>query len=297
MIHLYALDPERWEDFKVKREVGETARWRVGHFTVSENDQERAYYLRQGRDCGVGDFTALYYRKEHPRYTLDAEIDSHQMLETGWRPMMSDSKAEIMDHLPFLDKAALLGEEGEILITGLGLGMAAEACLNFGNRVTVVDCDPEVIELVASQIDNPRLRIIEADAWEWEPDRTFDLAWHDIWATITASNVVEMKRMKRKYRASVRYWQGCWAWERCKWMDRMENRTDPTGLNRMLADGDYRITMLRLLGALQPDQLWASLQDAEAKFVREHGRPSGQDPRHLFHALTDRTAPGERKLP
>jgi hypothetical protein len=291
---LYMIDPANWEDFKVKREPGQVGHWKIDHFTIEPDKLEYWYHHSKGRDPGLGDFTGLYYQREHPAYqraVQDEYSGKHQ-----WFPMMSDTKAEVVDHFEFLDKVAMATEWGEdtsVCITGLGLGLVAEHCLRMGvGSVTVVDVDPEVIELVAGQIDHPNLRVIQADAYTWQPDRKFDFVWHDIWATISDANWPEMQRIRENYRRATRYWQGCWAYERVKWMCRTE-RQDPTGILRMLREplldeNGARSISLYVQAQTNPEEAWAYLANvAEQKgnltFVR-----------HLWQSMTGSRPPGER---
>jgi hypothetical protein len=74
---------------------------------------------------------------------------------------------------------------GHVLIFGLGMGWAAAACaaLPAVRSVTVVEKDPEVIALNASldpfaqlpDAARAKLRLIEADAFDYVPDRPVDL--------------------------------------------------------------------------------------------------------------------------
>lgn len=293
MKSLYNLGLDEWEKFKVQREPGETAHWRVKEFVIEPRSGEYLKHQLDGRDTGLGTFTGLYYKADHPEYAHSEAVEGAYDWHPGsreWLPMMSDTRAEITDHFEFLDKCAWSGSESlSVLITGLGLGMVAEAALRMGvGHVTVVERDPEVIELIAGQIDHPNLRVVEADAFTWQPDRHFDLAWHDIWPVISASNLPEMERMKRHYRPFVDAWQGCWLYERVKWMVRCE-RADPTGILRMLRDpiGDARGVVMFIEAQQQPEIVWQHLAEK-----------AGDDPekvryvRWLFHQMTGRAAPG-----
>ncbi|MDX2043194.1 MAG: class I SAM-dependent methyltransferase [Acidobacteriota bacterium] len=108
---------------------------------------------------------------------------------------------------------------GEILITGLGLGLIAEAMLRPANspvsRITIIEFSPDVIRLVAPYIQSRypnKVEIIEADAFTWQPltGKRFTVGWHDIWPNPTASsNDEEMERLETHYR-NYCDWQGFW---------------------------------------------------------------------------------------
>jgi hypothetical protein len=131
---------------------------------------------------------------------------------------MSDTPSEIAGHMKFLEVA-----HGRVLITGLGLGMVVSAHLkaDIRNSAVVVEKSPDVIRLVGSQLVERwprRLRIVEADAFEWPCDTFFEYAWHDIWPDIRPDNVVEMDRLREKYAYWVNEEQMCWAENRCRAM-------------------------------------------------------------------------------
>ena len=111
---------------------------------------------------------------------------------------------------------------GEILITGLGLGLVAEAILRApeGNvtRITIVEQSADVIQLVAPFLQErygKKLEIVEGDAFLWRPpaDRHFTVGWHDIWPDpAAATNADEMMELERHHSAWCD-WQGFWPQE------------------------------------------------------------------------------------
>jgi hypothetical protein len=94
--------------------------------------------------------------------------------------VMHDVPYELKKHLIFARRAY-----GHVLITGLGLGCIARACLANPNvqRVTVIEKSSDVLKLVAQYMPTARLHIVQADATEWvkENGAGFDCAWHDLW--------------------------------------------------------------------------------------------------------------------
>jgi precorrin-6B methylase 2 len=129
------------------------------------------------------------------------------------RIWMSDTPAEQLDHSEFVLKA-----HGHILITGLGIGMVAAACLRKPEvkSIIVIERQPEVIQLVAptlqkmAEVAGKPLQIIEADALKWKPNQKFDLAWHDIWPDICADNAESMDQIIEWYCTHVHEEQSCW---------------------------------------------------------------------------------------
>lgn len=108
---------------------------------------------------------------------------------------------------------------GEILITGLGLGLVAEAILrepaNNVTRITLIERSPDVIRLVAPYLETRypgQIEVIEADAFSWEPPegRFFAVGWHDIWPDPASPNVAEEINQLREHYRPWCEWQGSW---------------------------------------------------------------------------------------
>lgn len=111
---------------------------------------------------------------------------------------MSDTHDEINDFLPFAVHA-----RGSVLVTGLGLGCTVNALLANPavSAVTVLEIDSDVIALVGSQIANPALTIIHANALTYKPSagERYDCAWHDIWPNLCTDNLEEMTKLSRRW--------------------------------------------------------------------------------------------------
>lgn len=108
---------------------------------------------------------------------------------------------------------------GHVLIFGLGMGWAAAATAyrSTVTSVTVVESDPELIELHAgldlfSQLPDPartKLRVVEGDAFTYVPDRQVDLLMPDIWLPLVSDGrVEEVRRMQANVQARAIYFWG-----------------------------------------------------------------------------------------
>lgn len=108
---------------------------------------------------------------------------------------------------------------GNILITGLGLGMIVESIFadprDHSHSVTVVEFSSDVIRLVGPHLKSrygDRLHIVHADAFSWTPPAgyRFSVGWHDIWPNPVGPVVAkEMETLERLY-SDCCDWQGCW---------------------------------------------------------------------------------------
>ncbi len=188
---------------------GISGRWEVKTFEVSE---EKA---------------ALFNLREDVRGTgRHVEAGTYKKLSRHGLVIMSNTPAEISDHVDFINEAKQRG--GHILINGLGLGVALKEILKSEavESVTVVEESQDVISLVATTyLKDSRVSIIEADAFEYEPpaDKKYSAVWHDIWDSICSENLREMSKLCRKYR-KLTDWQGCWAREECRIQKRKEDQ-------------------------------------------------------------------------
>lgn len=145
---------------------------------------------------------------------------------------MSDTQSEIEDHFPFFDR---VGGGDHVLITGLGLGVAVVGAIKMGaETIHVVELNEDVRDLIAPQMqDYAEARGVEfhtfiGDARTWEPPEgvSYDLAWHDIWPTISDDNLTEMEAMRDHYGPYVDGPQECWAEDHCAMMQRIMAHVD-----------------------------------------------------------------------
>jgi hypothetical protein len=173
--------------------------WSIQHFTVSEEEAKRFNFSlifsgHGSRSIRAGEYTKLVHK------------------ERG--VVMSDTPAEMSDHSYFVRKA-----KGSVLINGLGLGMVLYNCAlkEEVSKITVIEIDADIIELVGSQYKNQfdgKLNIIHSDALEYIPPKgiRYDCVWHDIWDNICLDNWEEYKKLHRKYGRRCNY-QNSW----CRW--------------------------------------------------------------------------------
>jgi hypothetical protein len=184
-----------WSDeYKVDLPEGEHGRAKIQRFEI---DPKSIWAMRmnlEGRGARGGVYTRL---------TIGGQL---------W---MSDTEAEIRDHLDAILEISRRG--GRVLINGLGLGMVVKAALACENveHVDVIESDPDVLALVGPHYASERCTIHEADAMQmkWPVGSRWTVAWHDIWLHMSEDNLPEMARLHRSYGRRVD-WQGSWGRER-----------------------------------------------------------------------------------
>lgn len=81
-----------------------------------------------------------------------------------------------------LNRVIVERARGDVLICGLGLGMILTPILAKPevHSVTVIERNPNVMELIGPLYSSPKLLILEADIWAWETVRRFDVIWQDV---------------------------------------------------------------------------------------------------------------------
>lgn len=138
--------------------------------------------------------------------------------------VMSDTPAEIKDHLDFIWQA-----QGDVLIHGLGIGMCLQAVARKEEvtSVLVIEKSQDVIDLVAPtylERFGDKLEIRQEDALTWKPEkgRRWDCVWHDIWYDICAGNYEQMKKLHRRFGRRCD-WQDSWSRDQVKRIIRRES--------------------------------------------------------------------------
>jgi predicted membrane-bound spermidine synthase len=111
-------------------------------------------------------------------------------LFNGQQLIMSDRQEESDEHAVFFS----LPLHGDILITGLGVGLVNEHLITLPDidHVVIVEKHKEVIDMVWPHCKrDDRFEIVHADADTWEPNlwtdkacNRFDFAWLDHWTEL-----------------------------------------------------------------------------------------------------------------
>lgn len=177
-------------------------KWTVERFTAKPNALMKARASLMHRNYVPGEYTRLL-RKHTTKSGFVEKI-----------LVMSDTPDERSDHLEFIINA-----RGHVFISGLGLGVCLGAVLKLPtvDKVTIVEVDQELIDLISPHYQDKRVQIIRADVMEWRPtkDVRYGASWHDIWDNICSDNLKSMEKLNRRY-GQKSNWNGCWQQERCR---------------------------------------------------------------------------------
>jgi hypothetical protein len=196
---------------KIKSGVpaGKSGSWEVEKFTITEAEAkfERMRHTVQAMQ-GRG------FRAPDP--------GNYTKLTRNGECIMSDTTAEMEDMRSLVNRA-----EGNVLIHGLGLGLATEICLQHPavKSVTVIERSEDVLKLVEPYLTGkysasdgrhqyPQgrcLTIIQADAFVWRPPKgvVYETIWSDIWDNLCTDNIAEFTKLRRIY-CRKKKWHGFW---------------------------------------------------------------------------------------
>jgi hypothetical protein len=213
-----------------KRGIAEVLHYQVDELTslrslrkAIENDDREFAHVTPGR------YASLMMQVADPR---DPHYDP---VSDGWLCMMSDCPGELRSQEEFIARA-----HGRVLIAGLGLGTVLPPLLDKPevSQVVLLEKYQDVIDLVAphylglyeADFNAGRLVIIEADVWQWRPQRgeRFNTIWFDIWPERAVGNLREMARLHQRGkhwldRGDPAAWMGSW-YQRELRLQRRRNR-------------------------------------------------------------------------
>jgi spermidine synthase len=174
---------------------GEKGNVQIRHFNVSD------------RDAAATALRAVVTRgREEP-----VLAGRYCKLLVGNEVMMSDTSMEKRTNYEVVCQA-----RGHVFIAGLGIGMILVPILAKPEvtKITVVERSQDVIDLVSPHFSDHRLEVIHADVFDYKPSKgvRYDVVYHDIWATLSPSDLEEMTKLHRKYGRYLKPggWQESW---------------------------------------------------------------------------------------
>jgi hypothetical protein len=146
-----------------------------------KRDEDILTVLRAIRDLGsVADVSD----GDYVRLIIDGEL------------VMSDTPLERRTNAAFIDRAY-----GDVFIGGLGLGLLLENLTNKrGIRtITVVEKNQDLIDLVRPLFNSEFVEIVQGDVFTYEPSKTFECIYFDIWPDISTDNLEQMAQLHTRY--------------------------------------------------------------------------------------------------
>jgi hypothetical protein len=139
--------------------------------------------------------------------------------------VMSDTSMEHQTNWEFVDEA-----RGNVLVAGLGLGMILHPVLAKPEvlSITVIEKHADVISLVGPTVTNPKLTILNADIYEWKPEKgaKFDTLYFDIWAEQSTDTLEDMRKLHMRFRSfkAKDGWMNSWRRDELRARKRSDQR-------------------------------------------------------------------------
>src|SRR5690348_15747860 len=70
---------------------------------------------------------------------------------------------------------------GSVLELACGQGRWTAQLVRHATDVTAVDASPEMISIASARVGDDRVRFVEANIFDWEPDRRYDVVFFGFW--------------------------------------------------------------------------------------------------------------------
>jgi ubiquinone/menaquinone biosynthesis C-methylase UbiE len=134
---------------------------------------------------------------------------------------------------------------GEVLELACGTGLWTERLLAHADRLSAVDGSPEMLELCRARVGEERVEYVQADIFEWQPERAYDVCFFGFWLSHVPEERFDAfwEKVGRALRPSGRvFFVDSSRHDLASAVDhKLSEPEDPTMLRR-LADGrEYRI--------------------------------------------------------
>ncbi len=181
---------------------------------IAKEGKSGSWELRKATDAPFSILNC--YDSRNGRVYYDVTRESFRFFEltnpdTGLA--MTDSILERQSYEPAVDRC-----KGAVLMVGLGIGLLPSLVWDeLGRKITafdILECEPDIINLVGGYIKYPIINIIQGDAWEFPKTctRRYDFIFLDIWSPASQA-IAEGPRLAELYRplltnptSEVRFW-------------------------------------------------------------------------------------------
>lgn len=154
---------------------------------------------------------------------------------------------------------AAFGPRGQVLEFAGGTGFWTEKLRNLADTVTVVDASPEMLALNRARVGTDRVRQIQADIFQYRPDRAYDIVFFGFWLShVPPDRFVEFWNLVRASLAPggrVFFVDSRFNQESTARDQRLDRPDDTTSLRRINDGREFRIVKI----FYRPDDLTARL--------------------------------------
>lgn len=132
-----------------------------------------------------------------------------------------------------------LGPVGDVLELACGPGpLFTSELARYADSVTAVDASPTVLRLNQTQVADPKVTYVQADLFEWSPDRTYDFVFFGHWLShIPTTRFADFWSLVRACTGTDGRVGLIDEDDRAAWMDRDRPSEHSEVARRTLADG------------------------------------------------------------
>lgn len=76
---------------------------------------------------------------------------------------------------------ATFAPHGRVLELACGTGLWTQTLAQSADAITAVDSSPEVIDLNRARLNDPRVEYVQADLFNWQPSKQYDVVFFSFW--------------------------------------------------------------------------------------------------------------------
>jgi demethylmenaquinone methyltransferase/2-methoxy-6-polyprenyl-1,4-benzoquinol methylase len=126
---------------------------------MSEIIQDQIDYYR----ARAGEYDEWFYRQ--------GRFDHGEDFNSKWFVQVADVARALDAFAP----------RGHVLELACGTGLWTERLVGHAETLTAVDAAPEVLAINRERVADDRVRYVQADLFNWQPDRLYDVAYFSFW--------------------------------------------------------------------------------------------------------------------
>lgn len=118
---------------------------------------------------------------------LDEQINYYRARAQEYDASIADAKELVELGKPLL---RALGKFDSILELACGTGIWTKLLLQMGNKVTILDASPEMLEIARQKLGEEQIIYRQADLFSWEPIQQYDLVFFANWLSHVPPNAL-----------------------------------------------------------------------------------------------------------
>lgn len=89
--------------------------------------------------------------------------------------------ADIASRAKLVDALGVFAPRGRVLEFACGTGEWTAILAKHASELTAIDASPEMLAIASKRVPDDRVRFIQADIFDWRPDRRYDVVFFSAW--------------------------------------------------------------------------------------------------------------------